>query len=65
MQKTLAVLFVCLIGLTGCSAFQKDVSVHVIEGRDYHEEKDTSGKVTFVCLTPDAFQEIAKARLDK
>jgi hypothetical protein len=66
MRKTLAALFVCLIGLTGCSSlFKKEVAVHVIEGRDYHEEKDAAGKVNFVCLTPVAFQEIAKARLDR
>lgn len=65
MRKMLLVLFVCLTALTGCSLLSKDVKVHVIDGKDYHEEKDAKGNVTFVCLTPDTFQEIAKARLEK
>ena len=65
MLRTLLLLFVCLTGLTGCSTFSKDITVHVVEGHEYHEEKDAAGKVTFICLTPGTFQEIAKARLRK
>ena len=66
MLKMLLVSFVCLTALTGCSSFQKkDVVIHVVDGKDYHEEKDTNGEVTFVCLTPIVFGEITKARLGK
>jgi hypothetical protein len=51
-----------LTGFNGCVT--KQVVLHPIEWKDYKELK-TGDKVDFVCLTPDYFQEIAKARLGK
>ena len=65
MRKTLLALSLCSTLLIGCSGLpKKEIVIHVIEGKDYHEEK-TGDVVNFVCLTPTKFQEIAKARLGK
>ena len=66
MLKTLSLLFACLMLLTGCSVFKKDVVVNVIAEKDYKElGKRADGSPEFVCFTPEVYQEVAKARLGK
>lgn len=67
MQKMRLALLLPLIALTGCSLLpKKEVVVNVIEEKDYKElEVNDKGEPRFVCLTPEKFGEIAKARLGK